>query len=130
MGRGDQRTRFEVDFKSKKPTLWIGDTGWEFEGARRRAGPAAGCTPDALRLINLLVYLQTKRGCGLAEEWVQQVLVALQEVAHGTVTCNQFLLRCTIAGHEFTVFADGRAIIKGTSEPDAARSLYAKYIGS
>ena len=31
--------------------------------------------------------------------------------------------------YEFTVFEDGRAIIKGTSEPDKARTLYAKYVG-
>ena len=31
--------------------------------------------------------------------------------------------------HEFTVFPDSRAIIKGTSDLDKARVLYAKYIG-
>jgi ABC-type polysaccharide/polyol phosphate transport system ATPase subunit len=30
---------------------------------------------------------------------------------------------------EFTVFPDGRAIIKGTDDTDKARTLYAKYIG-
>lgn len=29
-----------------------------------------------------------------------------------------------------TVFADGRAIVKGTSKPDVARTLYARYIGA
>jgi molybdopterin-synthase adenylyltransferase len=29
-----------------------------------------------------------------------------------------------------TVFADGRAIIKGTQDPAVARSLYARYISS
>jgi hypothetical protein len=29
-----------------------------------------------------------------------------------------------------TVFADGRAIVKGTRDPAVARSLYARYIGS
>jgi adenylyltransferase/sulfurtransferase len=29
-----------------------------------------------------------------------------------------------------TVFADGRAIIKGTRDPAVARSLYARYIGA
>jgi adenylyltransferase/sulfurtransferase len=28
-----------------------------------------------------------------------------------------------------TVFADGRAIIKGTQDPAVARSLYARFIG-
>jgi len=33
-------------------------------------------------------------------------------------------------GYEITVFADGRAIIKGTRDPAVARSLYARFIGS
>jgi adenylyltransferase/sulfurtransferase len=47
----------------------------------------------------------------------------------GEVSYNRFLLRFQAEGHEFTVFPDGRAIIKGTSDVDKARTLYAKYIG-
>jgi len=47
----------------------------------------------------------------------------------GDVSYNRFLLRFTAEGFEFTVFPDGRAIIKGTSYLDRARTLYAKYIG-
>jgi adenylyltransferase/sulfurtransferase len=47
----------------------------------------------------------------------------------GEVSYNRFLLRFVADGHEFTVFPDGRAIIKGTSDVDRARTLYAKYIG-
>jgi adenylyltransferase/sulfurtransferase len=47
----------------------------------------------------------------------------------GDVSYNRFLLKFTADGHEFTVFPDGRAIIKGTSDVDKARTLYAKYIG-
>src|SRR5262245_11597909 len=47
----------------------------------------------------------------------------------GEVSYNRFLLKFTADGHEFTVFPDGRAIIKGTSDVDKARTLYAKYIG-
>lgn len=43
---------------------------------------------------------------------------------------NDFLLRFRVAPHEITVFADGRAIIKGTRDPAVARSLYARYIGA
>jgi adenylyltransferase/sulfurtransferase len=45
------------------------------------------------------------------------------------VSFNRFLMRFTAEGHEFTVFPDGRAIIKGTSDQDRARTLYAKYVG-
>src|SRR5262245_24197288 len=47
----------------------------------------------------------------------------------GEVSYNRFLLKFTADGHEFTVFPDGRAIIKGTSDVDKARTLYAKYVG-
>lgn len=49
------------------------------------------------------------------------------------IVVNKFLLKFTQtdAGqpYEFTVFPDGRAIIKGTDDADRARTLYAKYIG-
>jgi len=43
---------------------------------------------------------------------------------------NGFLLRFRVPPYEMTVFADGRAIIKGTREPSVARSLYARFIGT
>jgi molybdopterin-synthase adenylyltransferase len=43
---------------------------------------------------------------------------------------NGFLLRFRVPPYEMTVFADGRAIIKGTRDPSVARSLYARYIGN
>jgi adenylyltransferase/sulfurtransferase len=48
----------------------------------------------------------------------------------GDVNYNRFLLKFQADGCEFTVFPDGRAIIKGTSDVDKARTLYAKYIGN
>lgn len=47
-----------------------------------------------------------------------------------SVRQNDFLLRFRIAPFEMTVFADGRAILKGTRDPAVARSLYARYIGA
>jgi molybdopterin/thiamine biosynthesis adenylyltransferase len=43
---------------------------------------------------------------------------------------NDFLLRFRVAPYEMTVFADGRAILKGTNDPAVARSFYARYIGA
>jgi adenylyltransferase/sulfurtransferase len=48
----------------------------------------------------------------------------------GEVTHNDYLLRFRTEGHELTLFRDGRAIIKGTSDPGVARALYARYLGS
>jgi molybdopterin/thiamine biosynthesis adenylyltransferase len=54
----------------------------------------------------------------------------MRNVAHAEPKFNAFMLKANIEPFELTVFADGRAIIKGTSKPEEARSLYAKYIGS
>ena len=43
---------------------------------------------------------------------------------------NEYLVRFTSGDNEVTVFSDGRAIIKGTDDISAARSLYARFIGS
>jgi adenylyltransferase/sulfurtransferase len=47
----------------------------------------------------------------------------------GEVRVNEFALRFRVPPHEMTVFADGRAIVKGTSDPAVARALYARYLG-
>jgi adenylyltransferase/sulfurtransferase len=47
----------------------------------------------------------------------------------GDVRVNEYALRFTIAPYEMTVFADGRAIVKGTDDTGIARSLYSRYIG-
>jgi adenylyltransferase/sulfurtransferase len=43
---------------------------------------------------------------------------------------NGFLLRFRVPPYEMTIFADGRAIVKGTRDTSIARSLYARYIGA
>jgi len=43
---------------------------------------------------------------------------------------NDFLIRFRVAPYEMTVFADGRAILKGTKDPAVARTLYARYLGA
>jgi hypothetical protein len=43
---------------------------------------------------------------------------------------NDFLLKFSVPPYEMTVFGDGRAILKGSTDPVVARSLYARYIGA
>jgi len=43
---------------------------------------------------------------------------------------NEFLLCFRVEPYQMTVFADGRAILRGTKDPAVARSLYARYIGA
>lgn len=60
---------------------------------------------------------------------LQALEVHLAPIVSG-IRQNGFLLRFSVAPYEITVFADGRAIIKGTTDPAVARSLYAKYLGA
>ncbi len=48
----------------------------------------------------------------------------------GTVRHNEFVLKFWREPYEMTLFPDGRAIIKGTTDTAIARSLYARYVGS
>jgi molybdopterin-synthase adenylyltransferase len=47
----------------------------------------------------------------------------------GEVRANEYALRFQVQPYEMTIFPDGRAIVKGTSDEGVARSLYAKYVG-
>jgi len=45
------------------------------------------------------------------------------------VKLNDFALRAQVDPYELTVFPDGRAIIRGTTDIGVARGVYARYIG-
>jgi molybdopterin/thiamine biosynthesis adenylyltransferase len=49
---------------------------------------------------------------------------------HGQVRQNGFMLKFSQGPFEITLFPDGRAIVKGTTDTAVARSLYARYVGS
>jgi molybdopterin-synthase adenylyltransferase len=49
---------------------------------------------------------------------------------HGAVKHNDFVLKFWPGEYEMTLFPDGRAIIKGTTDTAIARSIYARFIGS
>jgi adenylyltransferase/sulfurtransferase len=57
------------------------------------------------------------------------VELAKSLAAFGQVHFNDFLLKCSSPPYEFTLFKDGRAIVKGTEEPGMARSIYSKFVG-
>lgn len=63
----------------------------------------------------------------------------LEEVAQrlrrfGAVVSNGFMLRAKIQDngkpYDLTLFADGRAIVKGTGEASEARAVFARYVGN
>ena len=46
----------------------------------------------------------------------------------GEVRLHEGVLLANIEGVSFTVFPDGRAIVKGVRDPDRAQALYDQYI--
>ena len=66
---------------------------------------------------------------GTAQLSLAQLAERLRPVV-GQAVHNEFMLRFAVDPYEFTVFADGRAIIKGTDDETEARTLYARYVGS
>lgn len=103
-------------------------------------GPAPDCRCCGGREFEYLERggrIQTMELCG--RDAVQVLIhpparITLSSLAErlktaGTVGYNRYLLRFHTEGYEFTVFPDGRAIIKGTTDPAEARSLYARYVG-
>jgi adenylyltransferase/sulfurtransferase len=89
---------------------------FEFLEGRRRA-PISLCGRNAVQVH------ERSRPVNLGELAVQ-----LQPV--GEVRWNEFALRAEVGGYQLTVFPDGRAIIKGTTDVGVARGLYARYIGN
>ena len=71
------------------------------------------------------------RPTGATQVDLKQLAVKLAPI--GTVRATQFLMRFEASEDptvHFTIFADGRALLKGVSDPIRARSLYARYVGS
>jgi len=56
--------------------------------------------------------------------------VAKRLGAVGKVEKNRFLLRADIDACRLTVFADGRAIVSGTTDQALAKSIYSRYVGT
>ena len=87
-------------------------------------------------------YLEGKRSvpvslCGRNAVQLHNTAKALdlQELARrlkpfGEVRVNEFALRMILPKYDMTVFPDGRAIVKGTTDVGIARSLYAQLLGS
>jgi adenylyltransferase/sulfurtransferase len=108
-------------------------------------GPHPDCPTCGHHVYTFLVEeggSQSVSLCGRNAVQIRQIngqtrKLALADLARqlegvATVTAaNDFLLRFKVPpDYEITLFADARAIIKGTDDESTARSLYARYIGS
>lgn len=61
---------------------------------------------------------------------VDLVLLKEQLLPLGEVRANELALRFFVPPYEMTIFQDGGAIVKGTTDVGMARRLYAQYLGS
>jgi molybdopterin/thiamine biosynthesis adenylyltransferase len=125
--------------KQLRKTLWSCDV-WTNEQAEIAAGkPRTGCRAcserDFVHLAgegrphitmcgrNSVQIHERARPIDFGE--MQRRLEALGVVRH-----NEFVLKFWREPYEMTLFPDGRAIIKGTTDTGVARSLYARFVGS
>jgi len=82
-----------------------------------RRAPVSLCGRNAVQIHEL------RRPVDLAE-------LASRLEGLGLVRSNEFALRFTSGNYEITVFPDGRAIVKGTTDIGIARGIYARFIGN
>jgi len=95
-----------------------GERNFEFLNADSREFSAVLCGRNAVQIAP-----PSSAELDLAQ--LAEKLRTIGEVKH-----NAYLVRFMVDEKEVTVFNDGRAIIKGTDDISAARSVYARYIGA
>jgi molybdopterin-synthase adenylyltransferase len=114
---------------------------WDLSFRRVALGEAdpdcPACGKRTFEFLDRQAPRQTTELCG--SDSIQIVIdpppkLALDKLAErlqpiGTVRHNRYLLRFDVDKYQMTVFPDGRAIIKGTTNAAEARSIYARYIG-
>jgi molybdopterin-synthase adenylyltransferase len=108
-----------MDLSGRAPSCPACTAGrYEYADVGTMGASAVLCGRDA-------VQVRPPRGTTLDLEELARRLAAV-----GHVTANRYLVRLDNDDTEMVVFRDGRAIVKGVSDPAKARSLYAKYVGS
>jgi adenylyltransferase/sulfurtransferase len=113
---------------------------WENERAEiRTGGPRSGCrTCDQRDFVHLAGEGRPHLTlCGRNSVQIHERSrpidfgeMSLRLRPHGEVRHNEFVLKFWREPYEMTLFPDGRAIIKGTTDTGVARSLYARFVGS
>jgi molybdopterin/thiamine biosynthesis adenylyltransferase len=116
--------------------VWHGD----FERAAVQKGkePCPVCDQGRYELLQAQQGSMATVLCGrLAVQvspWPVRALdlagLARRLASAGPVEANGYLVRLDVDDKQLTIFADGRAIVKGTDDPALARSLYARFVGA
>ena len=114
--------------------LWTNDRA-EISAAKPRSGCRACGQRDFIHLAGEARPHLTLCGRNSVQIHERQRPIDFAEMQRrlqplGIVRHNDFVLKFWHDPFELTLFPDGRAIIKGTTDTAVARSLYARYIGS
>jgi molybdopterin-synthase adenylyltransferase len=114
---------------------------WQNDWRKIKLGaPNADCETCAKRNFEFLAAEAHEFSavlCGRDAVQIQPVSAAridLPQLAEklknlGAVKQNEYLVRFNAGEYELTVFGDARAIVRGTDDVAAARSIYARYVG-
>jgi adenylyltransferase/sulfurtransferase len=122
----DQTRRMAVG-EPRPGCVCCGERKFEFLAGQRGTGAASLCGQDAVQVA------------APAGHQLDLASLAASLAPHGAFKAlGRFLVRGRLEHErgdegrpiELTVFADGRAIVRGTTRPETARSIYAKYIGA
>lgn len=105
---------------------------------QKRQAPCPACDLGQFEFLEARkgTYLTTLCGRDAVQINVRgQAAVSLSALAErlnsvGEAIHNKYMLRFRVDSFELTVFPDGRTIVKGTTDENVARSLYARYIGA
>jgi adenylyltransferase/sulfurtransferase len=114
-----------------------------WEGRFDRLNVAKGDAPCIACDLEQYEFLESRRGskiltlCGrdavqiTLKQSAQVSFHSLAERLHrvGSVSFNDYMFRLNVDPYEFTIFPDGRTIIRGCTDPSLARTLFAKFIG-
>lgn len=108
-----------------------GQRRFEFLNAEAGARTTSLCGRDAVQVSVSGASVETLSPVGDLRPAISLPALAERLRAAGVqdVRVNPYLLRAQIESYELTVFPDGRAMIKGTSDEAVAATLYAKYVG-
>ncbi|MCC6676335.1 MAG: ThiF family adenylyltransferase [Phycisphaerales bacterium] len=121
--------RIEVGSARRAECAACGRGRYEYLDGSRAEDTAVLCGQRAVQ-----VWPDSAQAGGLVD--LKGLAARLRE--HGPVTAHEYLLRARLerergregAVIELTVFADGRAVVRGTGEVSEARAIYARYVGA
>jgi len=111
------RTRIDLSSAKDPECPCCGQGRFEFLGAERQA-PQALCGQNAVQVMGGAGMIDLRQLGGALEGFEVKDYMIRGRVMHGDLDI------------ELTCFADGRAIIDGTSDLGVARAIYSRYIGS